>query len=78
MLRVYCRTAEGGGIVKPFCFRCGEEPKYQLSLQIKGKEGIEEGPFWPLCFKCFMKIPWDTVLRPTVQGYEDREKEVGL
>jgi len=63
----------------PFCFRCGKEPKYQLSLRIRGEDGVvSDGPFWPLCFKCFMEIPWDTVLRPTVQGYEDQEKEAGL
>ena len=62
--------------MKPFCFRCGGEPKYQLSLIIKEGEETEEGPFWPMCFQCFMEIPWERVLRNTVQGYEDQSKEV--
>ena len=55
----------------PFCFRCGGEPKYQLELRVRD-QGVS-GPFWPLCTKCFMEIPWERVLRDTVQGMEEQE-----
>ena len=61
---------------KPFCFRCGCEPKYQLSLQIKQADGIvSDGPFWPLCYSCFLEIPWGEVLGDTVRGYEEKERQ---
>ena len=56
---------------KPFCFRCGGEPKYQLTLNKQG----ESGPFWPLCFQCFLVIPWAEILRAVVEGMEKQEKE---
>ena len=59
---------------KPFCFRCGGEPRYQLSLRMQGDDGVwRDGPFWPLCLKCFLWFPWARVLVKTVQAEEARQ-----
>ncbi len=56
---------------KSFCFRCGGEPKYQLELTVQLPDGkVEQGPFWPLCYKCFLQIEWTPILRATVKGME--------
>ena len=56
---------------KPFCFRCGAEPKYQLSLRYKRPDGqVQDGPFWPFCYSCFQNIPWTKTLIDTVLGIE--------
>lgn len=55
----------------PFCFRCGGKAKYQLSLRFQGEKGkVEDSAFWPLCFKCFMEIPWESLLRDAVSWHE--------
>ena len=56
---------------KPFCFRCRGEPKYQLELNKKDWRG----PFWPLCAKCILEIPWERVIRATVEGIEEADEQ---
>ena len=71
---------------KPFCFRCGGEPLYEVSLRHKLSGKVEDGPFWPLCAVCLRQIPWERVFADTLDVLEERYgrelktqmREVGL
>ena len=63
------RRARNPATGTTFCFRCGGEPRYQLTLILKPAPDMpmREGPFWPLCYECCMEMPWEQVLRNTVR-----------
>ena len=54
---------------KPFCFRCGGVPKYQVTL----KTPDETLGIWPLCEACFTLVPWGEILNDTIQEEERRK-----
>ena len=60
---------------KPFCFRCGAQPKYliEVSYRPSPKAEVKSGPLWPLCFECALEIDWNLVLRPTLKRLEQVE-----
>jgi len=57
---------------KPFCFRCGQEPVYEVLLRHKLSGKVEDGPFWPLCGPCMRQIPWERVFAETVDMLEEQ------